>query len=114
MLSSSIEALRAGAWDYLPKTFSATHLQVLVGRASHAVMVTRETKALRQQRDHLVPLRGVPGDAVHEQDHGLLAGVGARPGAVLGGAVGVALPAKREFPLDHLDWHDTRLGKDRA
>ncbi|MGH7621015.1 MAG: sigma-54-dependent transcriptional regulator, partial [Gemmatimonadaceae bacterium] len=48
-VSSSIEALRAGAWDYLPKPFSATHLQVLVGRASHAVMVTRETKALRQQ-----------------------------------------------------------------
>ena len=48
-MSSSIEALRAGAWDYLPKPFSATHLQVLIGRASHAVMVTRETKALRQQ-----------------------------------------------------------------
>lgn len=48
-VSSSIEALRAGAWDYLPKPFSATHLQVLVGRASHAVMVTRETKALRLQ-----------------------------------------------------------------
>ena len=48
-VSSSIEALRAGAWDYLPKPFSATHLQVLIGRASHAVMVARETKALRQQ-----------------------------------------------------------------
>jgi Response regulator containing CheY-like receiver, AAA-type ATPase, and DNA-binding domains len=35
-VSSSIEALRAGAWDYLPKPFSATHLQVLIGRASHA------------------------------------------------------------------------------
>ena len=48
-VASSIEALRVGAWDYLPKPFSATHLQVLVGRASHAVLVTRETKALRQQ-----------------------------------------------------------------
>src|SRR6476619_5837453 len=48
-LTTSIEAWRAGAWDYLPKPFSATHLQVLVGRASHAVMVARETKALRQQ-----------------------------------------------------------------
>jgi DNA-binding NtrC family response regulator len=36
-VSSSIEALRAGAWDYLPKPFSASHLQVLVGRAAHAV-----------------------------------------------------------------------------
>src|SRR5436190_344830 len=48
-VTSSIEALRAGAWDYLPKPFSATHLQVLVGRASHAVMVARETRELRVQ-----------------------------------------------------------------
>jgi DNA-binding NtrC family response regulator len=48
-VTSSIEALRAGAWDYLPKPFSATHLQVLIGRASHAVMVTREAQDLRLQ-----------------------------------------------------------------
>src|SRR5512132_3569173 len=48
-VTTSIEALRAGAWDYLPKPFSAAHLQVLVGRASHAVMVARETHELRQQ-----------------------------------------------------------------
>jgi DNA-binding NtrC family response regulator len=48
-VTTSIEALRAGAWDYLPKPFSATHLQVLTGRASHAVMVAREASDLRQQ-----------------------------------------------------------------
>jgi DNA-binding NtrC family response regulator len=48
-VTSSIEALRAGAWDYLPKPFSASHLQVLVGRAAHAVMVARETHDLRMQ-----------------------------------------------------------------
>lgn len=48
-VTSSIEALRSGAWDYLPKPFSATHLQVLVGRASHAVMVAREAQDLRLQ-----------------------------------------------------------------
>ncbi len=32
----SIEALRTGAWDYLPKPFSASHLQVLAARAGHA------------------------------------------------------------------------------
>ncbi len=48
-VTSSIEALRLGAWDYLPKPFSATHLQVLIGRASHAVMVARETNDLRLQ-----------------------------------------------------------------
>src|SRR5687768_3312233 len=48
-VTSSIEALRAGAWDYLPKPFSATHLQVLIGRASHAVMAGREAQDLRVQ-----------------------------------------------------------------
>src|SRR5688572_4872860 len=48
-VTTSIEALRAGAWDYLPKPFSATHLQVLIGRAAHAVMVARETRELRMQ-----------------------------------------------------------------
>src|ERR687890_2319714 len=48
-VTTSIEALRAGAWDYLPKPFSAAHLQVLVGRASHAVMVARETQEMRLQ-----------------------------------------------------------------
>jgi DNA-binding NtrC family response regulator len=43
-VASSIEALRNGAWDYLPKPFSASHLQVLVGRAAHAVTSTREAR----------------------------------------------------------------------
>ncbi|HEX2092739.1 MAG TPA: sigma-54 dependent transcriptional regulator [Longimicrobiaceae bacterium] len=42
-VSSSVQALRAGAWDYLPKPFTATHLQVLCGRACHTVMVARES-----------------------------------------------------------------------
>src|SRR5579859_7238254 len=48
-VTSSIEALRAGAWDYLPKPFSASHLPILIGRASHAVMVSREAQDLRLQ-----------------------------------------------------------------
>ncbi|MDQ8163544.1 MAG: sigma-54 dependent transcriptional regulator [Gemmatimonadota bacterium] len=43
-VASSIEALRAGAWDYLPKPFSASHLQVLVGRAAHAVNASKDTR----------------------------------------------------------------------
>ena len=46
-VQSSIEALREGAWDYLPKPFSATHLQVLLGRAVHAILVARETRDMR-------------------------------------------------------------------
>jgi DNA-binding NtrC family response regulator len=41
-VSSNVEVLRAGAWDYLPKPFSASHLEVLIGRAAHTVMVARE------------------------------------------------------------------------
>jgi DNA-binding NtrC family response regulator len=46
-VETSLEALRAGAWDYLPKPFSATHLQILIGRAAHAVMVARESFAMQ-------------------------------------------------------------------
>jgi DNA-binding NtrC family response regulator len=42
-VESSIEVLRAGAWSYIPKPFSAVHLNILVGRAAHSVMVARET-----------------------------------------------------------------------
>jgi DNA-binding NtrC family response regulator len=53
-VASNVEALRAGAWDYIPKPFSATHLQILVGRAAHAVMVARESGAGRSDQ----PSRG--------------------------------------------------------
>src|SRR2546423_5563522 len=44
-IDTSLEALRLGAWDYLPKPFSATHLQILIGRAAHAIIVARESLA---------------------------------------------------------------------
>jgi DNA-binding NtrC family response regulator len=43
-VASSVEALRLGAWDYLPKPFSATHFQILIGRAVHTVSVALESK----------------------------------------------------------------------
>jgi DNA-binding NtrC family response regulator len=49
-VDSSIEALRQGAFDYLPKPFSATHVQVIIGRAVHTLLVARET---REQHDEL-------------------------------------------------------------
>jgi DNA-binding NtrC family response regulator len=48
-IASSLEALQAGAWDYLPKPFSGTQLQILVGRAAHTVMVGRETRVRQQE-----------------------------------------------------------------
>ncbi len=55
-VASSIEALRAGAWDYLPKPFSASHLQVLVGRAAYAVNAAKET--VREIKPTLVTQNG--------------------------------------------------------
>lgn len=48
-VASSLEALRGGAWDYLPKPFSATHLQILIGRAAHAVIIARETQEMSDE-----------------------------------------------------------------
>src|SRR5256714_8080214 len=44
-VESSIEAIRIGAWDYLPKPYSGTQLQLLVGRAAHAVSAMRERES---------------------------------------------------------------------
>ena len=43
-VESSVQALRAGAWDYVPKPFSATHLEIMIGRAAHTVVVSREIR----------------------------------------------------------------------
>ncbi len=48
-VESSIHALRSGAWNYIPKPFSATHLNILVGRAAHAVMIARESQRQRDE-----------------------------------------------------------------
>ena len=48
-VDSSVEALRQGAFDYLPKPFSPTHLEVLVGRAVHSLVVARETREQQSQ-----------------------------------------------------------------
>ena len=44
-VESNLDMLRAGAWDYLPKPFSATHVEVLIGRTAHVVMQQREDQA---------------------------------------------------------------------
>jgi DNA-binding NtrC family response regulator len=60
-VESSLEGLRAGAWDYLPKPFSATQLQVLIGRAAHAVHVARESQAPAAERPKAKKTQAAPG-----------------------------------------------------
>src|SRR5688572_21238233 len=40
-IASSMHAMSAGAYSYLPKPFSANHLQILIGRAAHGIMARR-------------------------------------------------------------------------
>jgi DNA-binding NtrC family response regulator len=54
-VNSSIEALRAGAWDYLAKPFSAVQLSILMGRAAHTIEVARSSERLRTTKDREVP-----------------------------------------------------------
>lgn len=53
-IEASLEAQRNGAWDYLPKPFTATHLQILIGRAEHAVMAARARQAGELAREERI------------------------------------------------------------
>jgi DNA-binding NtrC family response regulator len=50
-VESSLAALRAGAWDYMPKPFTGTQLQILIGRAAHTVLIARETRSLQTETE---------------------------------------------------------------
>jgi DNA-binding NtrC family response regulator len=44
-VESNVDALREGAWDYILKPFSPTHLDVLAGRALHTIAKARRARA---------------------------------------------------------------------
>lgn len=44
-VESSVAALQAGAWDYMPKPFSASQFEILVGRAAHSLEASRQNQA---------------------------------------------------------------------
>lgn len=48
-VDSSVEAIRAGAYDYIPKPFTATQLRILIGRAGQQVQLVRDNAHLRDQ-----------------------------------------------------------------
>jgi DNA-binding NtrC family response regulator len=64
-VESNLDMLRAGAWDYLPKPFSATHVEVLIGRAAHAVIAQRAERQDPDQAD---------GEAAGGQDDDVVVG----------------------------------------
>jgi DNA-binding NtrC family response regulator len=43
-VDSSVEAVRAGAFDYMPKPFTATQLRIVMGRAAEQVRLAREQR----------------------------------------------------------------------
>ncbi len=52
-VASSVEALRIGAWDNLPKPFSGTHLHLMFGRAAYTVLANRRRNDARSQSAQL-------------------------------------------------------------
>lgn len=61
-VETNLEARQAGAWDYLLKPFTPTHLDVLVGRALHARSTTARIPADRVGR--AVPVTSSNSDLV--------------------------------------------------
>ena len=57
---SSVRAIQAGAWDYLPKPFTATQLLVLVGRAAHTLVRSRKIQRPTEKKGILVERGGSP------------------------------------------------------
>ncbi|MGB5302576.1 MAG: response regulator, partial [Gemmatimonadota bacterium] len=54
-----VRAIQAGAWDYLPKPFTATQLLVLVGRAAFTLMKAQKI-VQPSQREGMLVERGTP------------------------------------------------------
>jgi len=63
-VSASVTAIQAGAYDYIPKPFTATQLKILVGRAAREVELKRQNARLRSQ---LKLQSGYSGVVVHSQ-----------------------------------------------
>ena len=60
-VDSSVEAIRAGAYDYIPKPFTATQLRILIGRAAQQVQLVRDNAHLRDQLEEALRLENIIG-----------------------------------------------------
>lgn len=54
-VESAVEAIRKGAYDYLTKPFSPTHVRVIAERVSRQRSLERQVEALEDDRNRLVP-----------------------------------------------------------
>jgi DNA-binding NtrC family response regulator len=60
-VTSSVEAIQAGAYDYIPKPFTATQLRILIGRAARQVELARDNALLRDRLRRQSSFEGVVG-----------------------------------------------------
>ena len=77
-VETSDAALRAGAFDYIPKPFSATHLEILVDRALHAL--SDDSPEVTPEDAELGAPPRISGGPVADSGPGLGAGVVAHVG----------------------------------
>jgi DNA-binding NtrC family response regulator len=62
-VTQCIAALRDGAWDFAPKPFSASHLEILIGRAVHEIFCLQRSGDAERSSVHAV--RGLEHDEPH-------------------------------------------------
>jgi len=62
-ISTAVEAMRLGAYDYLKKPFDFDELEVLVGRAVDTTRLRREVGEIRQERKKIYALDNIVGES---------------------------------------------------
>jgi DNA-binding NtrC family response regulator len=60
-VTSSVEAIQGGAYDYIPKPFTATQLRILMGRAALQVELARDNALLRDRLKRQASFDGIVG-----------------------------------------------------
>jgi DNA-binding NtrC family response regulator len=60
-VTSSVEAIQSGAYDYIPKPFTASQLRILMGRAALQVDLARDNALLRDRLKRQASFDGVVG-----------------------------------------------------